>query len=164
MLFPVGAHLMIGIPQPVAAFLNGKRIVVAGVSRSGTAPANAIFRRLRDTGHEVIAVNPNTSTVDGQTCYPDLRSVPGQVDGVMVVTHPSISAGVARAAVERGIRHIWFHRSFGSGSVSSEAIQVCRAGGVEPIVGGCPLMYCQPVDQGHRFFRWWLRLRHRIPG
>jgi hypothetical protein len=25
---------------------------VAGVSRSGTAPANAIFRRLRDSGHE----------------------------------------------------------------------------------------------------------------
>jgi len=38
------------------------------------------------------------------------------------------------------------------------------ASGVEPIEGGCPLMYCQPVDPGHRFFRWWLRLRHRIPG
>jgi uncharacterized protein len=155
---------MAKIPQSVADFLAGKRIVVSGVSRSGSAPANAIFRRLRDTGHEVIPVNPNASQVEGQECYPDVRSVPGPVHGVMVVTHPSISASVARAAIERGVKHIWFHRSFGSGSVASEAIQECRAHGVEPIVGGCPLMYCQPLDSGHRFFRWWLRLLRRVPG
>ncbi len=155
---------MTNIPASIATFLDGRRIVVAGVSRSGNAPANAIFRRLRDTAHEVIPVNPNASTVEGQTCYPDIRSVPGTIDGVMVVTHPSISVEVARAALERGIKHIWFHRSFGSGSVSPEALEACRAAGVEPIVGGCPLMYCQPVDAGHRFFRWWLRLQRRVPG
>src|SRR5512141_1773650 len=155
---------MASIPSSVVAFLDGKRIVVAGVSRSGNAPANAIFRRLRDTGHEVIAVNPNAASVEGEKCYPDLRSAPEPIDGVMVVTHPSVAADIARSAIERGIKHIWFHRSFGSGSVSPEALAVCRAGGVEPIVGGCPLMYCHPVDPGHRFFRWWLRLRHRVPG
>jgi predicted CoA-binding protein len=151
------------MPPAVAAFLDARRIVVAGVSRSGSAPANAILRRLRDTGHEAIPVNPNAPEVEGQTCYPDIRSVPGRVDAVMVVTHPAISAEVARAAVERGIKHVWFHRSFGEGSVSAEALQACRAGGVEPIEGGCPLMYCPPIDPGHRFFRWWLRLQHRIP-
>jgi uncharacterized protein len=155
---------MTSIPQSVTDFLAGKRIVVAGVSRSGSAPANAIFRRLRDTGHEVIPVNPNASSVEGQTCYPDVRSVPGDVHGVMVATHPSISASVAREALERGVKHIWFHRSFGSGSVAPEALQECRAHGVDPIEGGCPLMYCQPVDPAHRFFRWWLRFRRRIPG
>jgi predicted CoA-binding protein len=152
------------MPPSVAAFLDGNRIVVAGVSRSGSAPANAILRRLRDTGHSVIPVNPNAAEVEGETCYPDIRSVPGVVDGVMVVTHPSISVAIARAAIERGVKHIWFHRSFGTGSVSPEAVQVCRESGVEPIVGGCPLMYCQPIDPGHRFFRWWLGLQHRIPG
>ncbi|MGH9932632.1 MAG: CoA-binding protein [Pyrinomonadaceae bacterium] len=155
---------MTSAPKSVSDFLSRKRIIVAGVSRSGSAPANAIFRRLRDTGHEVIPVNPNVSEVEGQQCYADVGSVPGQVDGTMVVTHPSISATIARAALERGVKHIWFHRSFGTGSVASEAIQLCRERGVEPIVGGCPLMYCQPVDPGHRFFRWWLRLRKRIPG
>jgi len=152
------------MPESVAAFLDGKRIVVAGVSRSGNAAANAIFRRLRDTGHEVIAVNPKAAEVEGQVCYPDLGAVPGTIDGLMVVTHPAVAADVVRAALDRGVRHIWFHRSFGTGSVSEDAVQACRAGGVEPIVGGCPLMYCQPVDPGHRFFRWWLHLRHRVPG
>ena len=129
------------IPPAVAAFLDGKRIVVAGVSRSGNAPE-----------------------IEGQKCYPDIQSVPEPIHGVMVVTHPAISAEIARSALERGIRHIWFHRSFGSGSVSPEAVAICRTRGVEPIVGGCPLMYCQPVDPGHRFFRWWLRLQRRVPG
>lgn len=151
-------------PPPVAAFLDGRRIVVAGVSRSGNAPANAIFRRLRDAGHEAIPVNPNASEVEGRKCYPSIESVPDPIHGVMVVTHPALSADVARAAVRRGIKHIWFHRSFGGGSVSPEAVAACRAGGVEPIVGGCPLMYCQPVDPGHRFMRWWLSLQGRVPG
>lgn len=151
------------VPKAVADFLAMKRIIVAGVSRSGSAPANAIFRRLRDSGYEVFPVNPNASQVEGQQCFPDVNSVPGPVCAVMVVTHPSVSADVARAALERGVKHLWFHRSFGTGSVADEALQECRARGVEPIVGGCPLMYCQPVDPAHRFFRWWLRLRRRIP-
>jgi predicted CoA-binding protein len=152
------------IPASVAAFLEGKRIVVAGVSRSGQAPANAIFRRLRDTGHEAIAVNPNATELEGSKCYPDIASVPAPIDGVMVVTHPAAAAEVARAALDRGVRHIWLHRSFGTGSVSVDAVALCRARGVEPIVGGCPLMYCAPVDPGHRFFRWWLRFQNRVPG
>ena len=154
---------MSSTPRSIAAFLEGKRILVAGVSRSGNSPANAIFRRLRDTGHEVIPINPNAAEVEGKRCYADIRSVPGAIHGIMFVTHPSVSAGVARAAVECGIKHIWFHRSFGTGSVSPEALQICRASGVEPIESGCPLMYCGRIDLGHRLFRWWLALRHRIP-
>lgn len=151
------------VPASVIAFLDGERIVVAGVSRSGNAPANAILRRLRETGHDAIAVNPNAAEIDGQICYPNIGAVPEPVHAVMVVTHPAVALEVVRKALDRGIRHIWFHRSFGTGSVSAEALAECRKRGVEPIVGGCPLMYCGAVDPGHRFFRWWLRLRGRVP-
>jgi uncharacterized protein len=155
---------MHAVPPPVANFLACKRIAVAGVSRAGSAPANAIFRRLAETGHEVFALNPNASEVEGKPCYPDLASISEGVEAVMVVTHPSVAARIAQEALDRNIRHIWFHRSFGEGSVSAEALRLCRSRGVEPIEGGCPLMYCQPVDPAHRMFRWWLRLKHRVPG
>lgn len=154
----------VGVPPSVAAFLAGKRLVVAGVSRNAKSPANAIYRRLLDSGHEVIPVNPNAAEIEGRICYPDVRAVPGSIDGVMVVTHPAVAADVVRGAIAKGAGQVWFHRSFGAGSVSAEAVETCRANGIEPIVGGCPLMYCQPVDPGHRFFRWWLHLRHRVPG
>jgi len=151
------------IPQSVADFLAGKRIVVAGVSRSGRAAANAIFRKLVQSGHEVIPVNPNATELEGVRAYPDLASVPGTVDGLLVATHPSAAAGLVREAAARGIRHVWFHRSFGEGSVSDEAVEACRRAGIEPIVGGCPLMYDRPVDIAHRVFRWWLRIKRRVP-
>lgn len=152
------------VPPSVTAFLACKRVAVAGVSRSADAPANAIYRRLLETGHEVFAVNPNASELEGKPCFPRLAAIPGGVEALMIVTHPSVATKVAQEAVDQNIRHIWFHRSFGDGSVSPEAIQLCRARGVEPIEGGCPLMYCQPVDLAHRVFRWWLRIKHRVPG
>lgn len=152
------------VPPPVAAFLAAKRIVVAGVSRTGNAPANAIFRRLRETGHEAIAVNPRATTVEGQPCHADVAAVPGTVEALMVVTPPAAAASVVQQALDRGVRLVWFHRSFGTGSVAEDAVALCRARGVEPIVGGCPLMYCGRIDPVHRLFRGVLRWRHRVPG
>jgi predicted CoA-binding protein len=38
---------MVNLPEPVAEFLRGKRIAVAGVSREPAQPANAVYRKLR---------------------------------------------------------------------------------------------------------------------
>jgi predicted CoA-binding protein len=151
------------IPASIADFLTARRVAVAGVSRGANQPANLIFRRLRDTGHEVVPVNPAATEVEGQRCYADLASIPGNVDAVMVVTHPGVSPEIVRQAADRGITKLWFHRAAGDGSVSQAALDECEARGITPIVGGCPMMYCGNVDFGHRCFRWWLGFQHRLP-
>jgi predicted CoA-binding protein len=155
---------MAKVPEPVAQFLGGKRFAVAGVSRDSAQPANAVYRKLRDAGYEVIAINPNTSEAEGANCHPDLASVSGAIDGVVIATHPAVSASIVRQCAERGVRRVWFHRSFGDGSVSEDAVRECQARGIACIVGGCPLMYCNPVDLGHRCMRWVLRWQGRVPG
>lgn len=155
---------MAEMPESVARFLAGKRLAVAGVSRKGDTAASAVFRKLRDCGYEVFPVNPSAGEVEGVTCYPDLASIPDPVDGVVIATHPSVSASVVRQCEASGVRQVWFHRSFGAGSVSREALDECQRLGIEPIASGCPLMYCEPVDAGHRCIRWWLRLWRRVPG
>ena len=155
---------MVNVPEPVAAFLRGKRIAVAGVSRQAGQAANAVYRKLRDSGYETLAVNPHASEVEGDRCYPDLASISGPIDGVVVATHPQVSVELVRQSSERGVPRVWLHRSFGRGSVSEAAIRECEARGVQCIVGGCPLMYCAPVDFGHRCMRWWLRRQRRVPG
>lgn len=154
---------MTRMPESVAAFLRGERFAVAGVSRGSDSAANAVYGKLRDCGYEVFPVNPNTSQVQGATCYPDLASIPGNLDGVVVVTHPDVSASVVRQAAERGVPRVWMHRSFGQGSVSAAAVQECQKSGITCIVGGCPLMYCEPVDVGHRCFRAVLGWLGRVP-
>src|SRR3712207_9332942 len=81
------------------AFLAHTRIAVAGVSRDAGQPANLIYRRLRDSGHDVFAVNPRADTVEGDPCFASLRDVPAAVDGVVVVTTPEVALQVVADCV-----------------------------------------------------------------
>src|SRR4029079_14937923 len=112
--------VMADIPKSVATFLQGRRLAVAGVSRQPGQAANAVYRRLKQLGYEVVPINPKASEVEGTPCYPDVGAVPGPLDGVVIATAPDISTAVVRQCSERGVRRVWFHRSFGIGSVSEE--------------------------------------------
>ena len=144
-------------------FLAQKRIAVAGVSRRSGEAGNLIYRKLRDTGHEVFATNPRTEEVEGDTCYPDLESIPGGVDAVVIATPPAASEEVVRQCSALGISRVWMHRSFGQGSVSEPAVDYCREHGISVVPGACPMMFCQPVDFGHKCMRWCLGLMGKLP-
>ena len=154
---------MKNLPKSVQEFLKGESLAVAGVSRDGKQPANHIFKRLVDSGFQVYPVNPKASEVEGVRCYPDVVSLPDGVHGVVVATPPGAAVQVVRECGERGIGHVWFHRSFGEGSVSAEALQECEKLGIECIAGGCPMMFCEPVDIAHKCMRWWLQRGGRVP-
>ncbi len=147
----------------VRDFLEQKRIAVAGVSRSKNQAANAIYRKLRATDYEVFAVNPKTETVEGDSCYPRLAAIPGNVDAVVIATCPEAAPEVVRECAELGIERVWMHRSFGRGSVSDEAVRLCEEHGIRVIPGGCPMMFCAPVDPAHRCMRWFLKLTGGLP-
>lgn len=131
-------------------FLKSKHIAVAGVSRTGNSVGNAIVKKLLSAGYEVFPVNPHATTIDGVACYYSLTDVPGELDGVVITTHQKDSADVVRDAIHRGIRNIWFHKGIGAGSMSAEALRECYAAGINPIEGGCPMMFIQPVDVFHK--------------
>ena len=148
------------------AFLGLKRIAVAGVSRDSRlhAAANAIYRRLKGEGREVFAVNPNLTEFEGDACYPDLKSIPGGVDGVVIVTRPRITEDIVRQCGEAGVGHVWMHASSAKGSsVSPAAVDHCRQAGIEVIAGACPMMYGGNVDLGHKCMRWMLKLSGGLP-
>jgi len=151
------------IPESVGEFLSGRHIAVTGVSRDSKKPGNAIFRRLTASGFHVTPVNPRASEVEGAKCFPDLISLSGPIDGVVVASPPEASAQLVRECHEIGIGRVWLHRSFGTGSVSDEAVRECTDFGISCIVGGCPLMFCEPVDFGHKCMRWWLQRKGQVP-
>ena len=151
------------LKEAVEDFLAQKRIAVVGVSRDSRQAANLVYRGLRKASYEVFAVNPNADQVEGDTCFHDLRSIPGGVAGVVVATTPAIAEEVVRACAEQGISRVWMHRSFGGGSVSEDAAEYCRAHGITVIVGGCPRMFLPGADFGHRCMRWALNLTGSLP-
>ena len=65
------------IKVAASEFLASKRVVVTGVSgQPKDHGSNVVYRRLRELGYAVVAVNPNADEVDGDRCYHDLGSVP----------------------------------------------------------------------------------------
>ena len=145
---------MQSMKEAASAFLANKRVAVTGVSRTPkTHGSNNVYRRLRERGYDVFAVNPNTDRVEGDRCYPDLESIPGGVEAVVIGTRPEIAEDTMRECAELGIKHVWMHRGPGAGSVSDAATAYGRQRGITVIDGGCPLMFAPVSDFGHRLMR-----------
>ena len=145
---------MQSINEAAAAFLASRRVAVTGVSRTPkTHGANNVYRRLRERGYQVFAVNPNTDQVEGDRSYQDLKSIPGGVDAVVIGTRPEIAEDTMRECAELGIKQVWMHRGPGAGSVSDAATGYGRAHGITVIDGGCPLMFGPTADLGHKIMR-----------
>jgi predicted CoA-binding protein len=138
------------LADAAAEFLAQKCFAVAGVSREGDAAANYIFKRFKESGLEVYAINPNAKEVQGERCYASLADLPATPDAVVVGTSPDQALDVARQCKGAGVRHVWFHRSIDKGSFSKEAAALCAAYGATVIPGGCPMMHLDPVDVPHR--------------
>ncbi len=147
----------------VEDFLQLHHIAVVGVSRSGNGVGNYIYKKLRKTGYKVYAVNPNADLVEGDLCYADLSALPECVEGVIVTTHPKHCNEIVRACAARGIQYVWIHRSIGGGSVDNDAVELGSELGLSIIPGGCPMMYCEPVDFPHKCMRWVLQVTGKMP-
>jgi len=145
-------------------FLAQPRVAVTGVSRNaGGHGSNAVYKRLRDRGYQVFAVNPNADRVEGDPAYRDLHSIPGGVDWVVIGTRPERADGTVRECADLGIRRVWMHRGMGSGSVSPTAVEFGRQHGITVIDGACPCMFGPASDGGHRLICLMLRLTRGLP-
>ena len=145
---------MQSIDEAASAFLAKKRVAVTGVSRTPkTHGSNSVYRRLRERGYDVFAVNPNAGEVEGDQSYPDLKSIPGGVEAVVIGTRPEIAEDTVRECAELGIKHVWMHRGPGAGSVSPAATEYGRQQGITVIDGGCPCMFRPTADFGHKIMR-----------
>jgi uncharacterized protein len=141
-------------PEVARRFLAGHRLAVVGASEAKDNFGGTIYRELRDHGYDVVAVNPSVSTVFGDATRPDLASVEGPLDGVVVMVRPERVDEVVDQAIGVGIRNVWLFRGVGgAGSVTESAIDRCERAGVTVVPGACPLMFLEPVAAVHRIHR-----------
>jgi uncharacterized protein len=150
--------------EAATEFLGKKRIAVTGVSRHAEGHGgNVVYQRLRDRGYQAFAVNPNAEEVEGDRSYPDLKSIPGGVDAVVIGTRPEFAQATVRECEDLGIQYVWMHRAFGEGSVSKEATEYGRKHGMCVIDGGCPCMFDPTADPGHKAMRALATLTGKVP-
>jgi hypothetical protein len=155
---------MATIKEAATAFLAMKRVAVTGVSRTPAGHGgNVVYQRLKKRGYTVFAVNPNAETVEGDAAYPDLSSIPGGVEAVVIGTRPEAAEATMRECADLGISQVWMHRSGGAGSVSPSATEYGRQQGITVIDGGCPLMFDPTADFGHKCMKFFLSMSGTVP-
>ena len=144
----------------VQDFLAQKRIAVVGVSDKRETGCNLGYRKFKGAGYAVSAVNPHLTTFEGDTCYPDLRSIPEKPDAVFILANPKVTEQIVQQCVDLGIKRVWMHCMMGTKpglaagmtSVSQAAVEKCKANGIAVIPGSCPNQFLKP-DFGHNMMR-----------
>lgn len=161
---------MARIDKLVQDFLAQKKIAVVGVSDKRETGCNEVYKRFRENGYQVYAVNPRLSTYANQPCYADLISIPEKVDAVFILASPTVTEQVVQQCVDLGIKHVWMHclmgtkpgLQVGASSVSPSAVEMCKANGIAVIPGSCPNQYLKP-DVGHAMMRGLWRMLGFMP-
>jgi predicted CoA-binding protein len=149
----------------VKDFLANERIAVVGVSDQRETGCNLAYRKFKENGYAVSAVNPRITSFEGDPVYPDLHSIPEKPEAVFILTKPAVTEQIVQQCVDLGIKHVWMHCMMGTKpglvesmtSVSQDAVQMCRDNGIAVIPGSCPNQFLKP-DVGHAMMRGLWRL------
>lgn len=148
------------IDNLVKDFLSQKKIAVVGVSDQRETGCNLSYKKFKEAGYQVFAVNPRISSYDGGPCYANLRSIPERPDAVFILANPKVTEQIVQECVELGVKHVWMHCMLGTKpglgpgmtSVSQHAVELCKANGIAVIPGACPIQFLKP-DFGHAMMR-----------
>lgn len=134
----------------IEEFLSCKTLAVVGVSSRRRGFGYTVYNDLKRKGYTVYPVNPKTTTIDGDLCYPDVQILPEKVDGVVFVVPPARTEAIVRDVAEAGIQRVWMQQ----GAESDEAIAFCEEHGIGVIHGQCIMMFARPMSFPHKAHRW----------
>lgn len=110
-----------------------KRLAVVGLSGNAARPSNRLARKMQRLGYQIIPVNPRETEVLGEAAYPDLKSIPFEIDIVQVFRSPEAAIEIAKEAAEVKPRIFWLQE----GVISPVAAQIAGDAGLEVVHNRC---------------------------
>jgi len=96
------------VPQTLDPLLKPRSVAVIGASRSRDSIGGAILHNLLAAGFQgpVYPVNPNSTHVQSVPAYPDVESIPGDVDLAVIVIPAAHVLEAVEACGKKGVRAI----------------------------------------------------------
>lgn len=86
---------------------NARTIAVVGLSDDPHRDSYTVSEYMERQGYTIIPVNPNIDEWKGHKAYPDLQSVPGEVDIVDIFRRSEHVPEIVDAAIEIGADVVW---------------------------------------------------------
>ena len=114
---------------------SARTIAVVGLSARRFRPSYGVAEYLQRVGYRIIPVNPGPCEVLGEKCYPDLDSVPGEIDIVDIFRRSEFVPAIVEAAIRKGVKAVWMQE----GVVDEEAARRAEAAGIAVMMDRCIL-------------------------
>lgn len=112
---------------------TGRRIAVVGLSDNWHRPSYFAAKYLKEHGYSITPVNPRYTTVLGEPCYPDLASIPHDIDVVDIFQRAEVVMPFVEQAAEIGARCVWMQL----GIVNHEAARYGMEVGLDVVMDRC---------------------------
>lgn len=120
--------------HPHQILLYAKTIAVVGASPNQARPSNWISQYLISEGYQVIPVNPGHDELFGLKCYPDVASIPGDVDIVNIFRRSDQVIPIIRSALTRSsLKLVWMQDNV----YNEEAAQMVEDAGIPVVMNDC---------------------------
>jgi len=120
----------------IEEFLKAEAFGVVGASTDRSKYGNRVLRCYQMNGKRAIPVNPREQEVEGAKCVASVEELPPEVTSISVITPPQITEKVVQQALRKGIRNVWMQ----PGAESDQAVEFCRANGMNVIADGSCLL------------------------
>ncbi|MDE3058017.1 MAG: CoA-binding protein [Bacteroidota bacterium] len=117
----------------LALLASAKTIAVVGASPKPWRDSGSIAAFLSRAGYKVFPVNPKYHEVLGMKCFPDLSSVPENIDIVDIFRNPDDVEPVIDEAIAVGARSVWMQL----GVINERAAQKAEAAGLNVVMDRC---------------------------
>lgn len=128
----------------VRRLLTDTRVwAVVGCSPDRNRASHDVASFLIDNGFEVIPVNPEVDEVLGRTCYPDLQSVPTEIDVVDIFRRAEVAGTHVDEAIAVGARGVWMQL----GVIDHAAAARAQGAGLEVVMDRCPKIELPRLDR-----------------
>jgi predicted CoA-binding protein len=127
--------------NPVVTLLDESdtSIVVVGASDDLTKFGARIYRNLKGKGYRVFAVNPRSSTVDGDPCYPTVGDLPVRPTIVDLVIPPAHALSVLQQCKDLGLDTVWVQ----PGAESAEVVDYLEGNNFRFVVDDCIMVWAK---------------------
>ncbi len=145
--------------KQINAFLEPKKLAIAGVSRNEKKFGGQIYKEMKKNGFDIAPVNPNISEINGSVCYKDITSIPDDYEHLLIITPSSASEELVNQAVKKKIKSIWIQQK----SDTPESIKIAKENNIDLIHGKCIFMFAEPVASIHNFHRTLLKFFGKYP-
>jgi uncharacterized protein len=91
-----------------------RTIAIVGISTNPNRDSHFVGRYMKNAGYTIVPVNPAADTILDEKCYPDLRSIPFQVDVVDIFRKPEDIPKIVDDAISVRPGVIWLQLGTGT--------------------------------------------------